>query len=231
MAMSYFAKTFFTNTDRFYDAENDALLPCFVEKLGNVSEARRLRIERVRSNISKAELLVAELLRDYALEKVFDIKEPNITIGENGKPMLAGDNDRFFNVSHSGRMVICTVSNTECGADIENTASKCDLMNIAGRFFSVPEQNAIMMSPDPKTSFCRLWTIRESYVKMRGTGFSIGLKALRCDFHRGKASIFENEILQEDAFFKEIKCIQGYRACVCTRYEAEHEIDEIQLAL
>ncbi len=228
--MAYFAKTFFTNTDRFYDAESDTLLPCFFEKLGEVSETRRARVERVRSNISKAELLVAELLRDYALKEVFGIDKPDIIIGENGKPHLSSESEKFFNISHSGRMVICTVSNTDCGVDIENTASRCDLMNIAGRFFSVPEQNAIMMSPDPKVAFCRLWTIRESYVKMRGTGFSIGLKALRCDFHRGKAAIFENEVMQDDAFFNEIKNIHGYRACVCTRYEAEHEINEVQLA-
>lgn len=227
--MNYFAKTFFADTDKFYDTETDTLLPYFYEKLGEVSDVRRARVERVRSNISKAELLVSELLRNFALREVFGIDNPEIVIGEHGKPTLAGETDKFFNVSHSGRMVACTVSNVECGVDIECTSHPHDLMGIANRFFSSLEFGAMMMSPNPNEAFCRLWTIRESYVKMRGTGFSIGLKALRCDFHRGKASMIENEIPQTDAFFDEFKHIYGYRACLCTKVPVEHEVKKVEL--
>ena len=227
--MSHFAKTFFTDTDKFYDAENDILLPFFYEKLSEVSDVRRARVERVRSNISKAELLTAGLLRNYALCEVFGIEKAEIIIGEHGKPSLVGETNKFFNVSHSGRMVACTVSDVECGVDIECISHPHDIMNIASRFFSVLEQNAIMMSPNPTEAFCRLWTIRESYVKMRGTGFSMGLKALRCDFQHGKASIIENEVPQTDAFFDEFKHIYGYRACLCTKFPVKHEIKKIEL--
>lgn len=222
--MSYFAKTFFTDTDKLYDKNTDSLSPLFYKKLGEVSEPRRARAERVRSNISKAELVAAELLRDYALHTVFGIEKPDIIQGEHGKPMLCGSEDKFFNVSHSGRFIVCTVSNVECGVDVECINHPHDLMNIAGLFFSLPEQNAIMMSADPSEAFCRLWTIRESYVKMRGTGFSMGLKALNCNFHRGKASISENGVSQTDAFFEEFKNIPSCRACICTKAPVEHEI-------
>lgn len=89
----------------------------------------------------------------------------------------------------------------ECGVDIEKIEASHNMMGIANRFFSLPEYNAMLLSQNPKEAFCRLWTLRESYVKMRGTGFDIGLSTLRCDFHRGVCSIYQDEILQTDAFF------------------------------
>ena len=227
--MSHFAKTFFADTDKFYDREKGELKPYFYEMLPHVSEDRRARVERVRNDSSKAELLAAELVRDYALKTVFGIEKPEIEKNEYEKPYLKGETEKFFNISHSGNIVACTVSDVECGLDIECFDNPHDLMNVAGRFFSVLEQNAIMTSPNPLEAFCRLWTIRESYVKMRGTGFSMGLKALKCGFRRGKASMFVNEIYQKDAFFQEFRNIYRYRACICTPCEVEHEVKKIDL--
>ena len=227
--MNYFAKTFFADTDKFYDEEKGELTEYFYEKLPTVSEERRARVERVRSDSMKAELLAAEIVRDYALKTVFGIENPEIEIGELGKPMLKGETDKFFNISHSGRIAACTVSNVECGLDVECIEHPHEMMNIAGRFFSTLEQNAVMMSPNPNEAFCRLWTIRESYVKMRGTGFSMGLKALKCGFRRGKAFMFVNEIYQQDAHFLEFKHIYGYRSCICTNKEVEHDVKKIEI--
>ena len=227
--MSHFAKTFFADTDKFYDPAKEELTPYFYEKLPEVSEERRARVERVRTDKTKAELLAAELLRDYALKTVFGIEKAEIALGEFEKPYLKGEKEKFFNISHSGRIVACTVSDVECGLDIESFENPHDLMNIAGRFFSTKEQSAIMLSANPTEAFCRLWTIRESYVKMRGTGFSMGLKALKCHFHRGKAYMLVNEIFQKDAVFQEFRNIYLYRGCICTPCEVEHEVKKIEL--
>jgi len=227
--MSHFAKTFFADTDKLYDREKGELTPYFYEMLPCVSEERRARVERVRTDSTKAELLAAELVRDYALKTVFGLEKAEIEKNEFEKPYLKGEKDKFFNISHSGNVVACTVSDVECGLDIESFDKPHDLMNIAGRFFSTLEQNAIMMSPNPTEAFCRLWTIRESYVKMRGTGFSMGLKALKCGFRRGKAFMFVNEIYQKDAFFQEFRNIFRYRACICTPCEVEHEVKKIDI--
>ena len=227
--MNHFAKTFFADTDKFYDRTKGELTPYFYEMLPKVSEDRRARVERVRTDSVKAELLAAELVRDYALKTVFGIENPEIEKNEFEKPYIKGEKDKFFNISHSRNVVACTVSDVECGLDIECFEKPHDLMNIAGRFFSTLEQNAIMMSSNPTEAFCRLWTIRESYVKMRGTGFSMGLKALKCGFRRGKAFMFVNEIYQKDAVFQEFRNIFRYRACICTPCEVEHEVKKIEL--
>jgi 4'-phosphopantetheinyl transferase len=126
-------------------------------------------------------------------------------------------------------IVACTVSDVECGLDIECFDNPHDFMNVVSRFFSTQEQSVVMMSQNPVEAFCRLWTIRESYVKMRGTGFSMGLKALKCGFRRGKAFMFENEIYQKDAVFQEFRNIYRYRACICTPCEVEHEVIKIEI--
>lgn len=226
--MEHFAKIFFASIESFYDKESDTLKELFFEKLEKATEKRRTRVERVRDNLSKAELLMAEVLRDYAIKSVFGIEEPNITLGKDGKPLLTGETDKFFNVSHSGEMVVCAVSDTECGVDIEGTLHPHDLMNISNRFFSAAEQSAVIMSANPNEAFCRLWTIRESYVKMRGCGFSIGLTSLKCDFHRGKASITESGVPQTDAVFYEIKDIPNFRACLCTKGDVNVETEVLK---
>jgi 4'-phosphopantetheinyl transferase len=227
--MSHFAKTFFADTDKFYNTATGELTPYFYEKMPCVSEQRCARIEKARIDAKKAELLAAELLRDYALNEVFGIEAPETELNEFEKPYLKGEKDKFYNISHSGRTVACTVSDVECGLDIESYENPHDLMNIAGRFFSTKEQSVIMLSQNPTEAFCRLWTIRESYVKMRGTGFSMGLKALRCHFHRGQAYMLVNEVFQKDACFQEFKNIYLYRGCICTPCEVEHEVKKIEL--
>ena len=227
--MSHFAKTFFADTDKFYSYETETLSPYFYEKLAEVSPERRARVERVRNDAVKAELLAAELVRNHALKTVFGIENPETELNEYEKPYLKGEKDKFFNISHSMNIVACTVSDVECGLDIECFDNPHDLMNVASRFFSTQEQSVIMMSQNPVEAFCRLWTIRESYVKMRGTGFSMGLKALKCGFRRGKAFMFENEIYQKDAVFQEFRNIYRYRACICTPCEVDHEVIKIEI--
>ena len=63
--MSHFAKTFFADTDKFYDREKGELTPYFYEKLPAVSEERRARVERVRNDVVKAELLASPLFSFY----------------------------------------------------------------------------------------------------------------------------------------------------------------------
>ena len=220
--MSY-AKTYYTNFSDFYAEE------IINTRISEISEEKQERIKTVKRTETKASLLAGELLIRAALKNAHGLENVKIAVDEYGKPYLPEHPEIHFNLSHSGNIAVCTVSDVECGVDVENASRPHDLMGIAGRFFSTMEQSAVMMSPNPTEAFCRLWTIRESYVKMRGTGFSMGLKALRCDFHRGKASMIENNVPKTDAFFDEFKHIYGYRACICTKAPVEHEVKKVDL--
>ena len=219
-----YAKTYYLNFASLRSEES-------IKKYSpSVTPERIARIETTKRLETKASLLGAGLLLQAVLKKEYGLSDFEIRTDEFGKPSVKDRPDIRFNLSHSGDIAVCTVSDTDCGADIENTTAPHETMNLANRFFSRNEYFAMMLSPDPNEAFCRLWTLRESYVKMRGKGFAIGLSTLRCDFHRGVCSLYENHILQEDAFFHEVKNIPGYRLSVCTKGLCEHSLQEIKLS-
>jgi 4'-phosphopantetheinyl transferase len=219
----YFAKTFYADFSKLKDDK-------IIENIAAELETDRLeRIVNARRTDIKAQILAGGLIIKYALREVFSLEKFGVERNVHGKPYIKDAPGKFFNISHSGDIVICTVSDTECGIDIEKIDQAKSFVEIAERFFSIYEKNAILLSPNQSEAFCRLWTLRESYVKMRGIGFEVGLSSLKCDFHRGKASIYEKDVLQEDAFFDEIKNIEGHRASLCTNKEVVHTVMKIEL--
>lgn len=220
------------NICKIYYADTSAFIndPSLIEKrMNEVDEGRRERIARARFDDTKADILGGGLIIKAALHQACGITKFKTERNEFGKLYLSSHPDVFFNISHSGTKVICAVSDVECGVDIEDVNAPHDVMQLSSRFLSTLESDAVMMSENPNRAFCRLWTLRESYVKMRGRGFDIGLSTLRCDFHRGKASIYEGGVLQEDAFFKEIYGVIGYQASVCLKEERDVEVKRIEI--
>ena len=218
-----YAKTYYTDFSSLLD-------PSMLEKkIPLVPPERQERIETAKRPETKASLLAAGMLLNAVIKQEYNISAFEVAIANHGKPYLVGHEDIHFNLSHSGTIAVCTVSDTEVGVDIEKTDAPHDMMGVANRFFSLLEYNAILMSHNPKEAFCRLWTLRESYVKMRGMGFAIGLSTLRCDFHRGICTMYEKEVPQHDAFFHELRKIDGYRGAVCTKSDASHSLHAIEL--
>lgn len=222
--MEQLCKTYYADISAF--AKDESLI---MSRIGEVCEERRERIARARFTDTKADILCSELMIKAALKDACGIEAPTFSKNEFGKLYLSSNPDVYFNVSHSGNVVICTVCDVECGVDIEDLSAKHEIMGMSSRFLSNLECNAVMISEDPNRAFCRLWTIRESYVKMRGRGFDIGLSTMKCDFHRGKAIMIEGGKTQNDAFFREIYGIIGYQATVCTCAERENTVKRLKL--
>lgn len=177
--------------------------------------------------------LAAWLLLYHAL-KEWRVPEERINVegaycyGENGKPMRS-NGEVYFNLSHSGKYVLCSVSETEIGCDIEKV--KEVKWKIAKRFFSEKEYNLLERlkrkkkagKQEEKTKeseqiagqiFTRFWVLRESYVKKTGEGLGIALEGL--DFSdifqtcsKGKKN---GEFLAETFFEIEY---DGYCIAVC----------------
>lgn len=95
----------------------------------------------------------------------------NVMIGMTGKPECEGV---FFNLSHSGDMVLCAICDMPVGCDIEKVTDAP--LEIADRYFSEKERQYIDSSqslPEISRRFFRLWTMKESYVKMTGEGMNL----------------------------------------------------------
>lgn len=150
------------------------------EKLFNdlytsVSKYRKEKIDSMKLHNDKCLSLGVEYLLKKGCSDLDIDYDNQIVIKEDlKKPYFVNSNFKF-NLSHSGNMVMCIISDIEVGCDIEQIR-KIDL-EIAKRFFNKSEYNLIMNEKEENRTamFFRLWTLKESYIKCNGTGI-VGLK-------------------------------------------------------
>jgi len=102
---------------------------------------------------------------------------------EHGKPSLAMprlEPDLQFNLSHtSGFVLVAICRGRQIGVDIEKLRSDIDVDDVAARFFSASERQALMSFPEAirREAFFHCWTRKEALLKARGDGlfFPLGL--------------------------------------------------------
>ena len=97
-------------------------------------------------------------------------KSAHFERGRRGKPHLA---DRApFNITHAGDFAVLALSTHTVGVDLERFRP-IDWLRIAERFFHPTERAFLAKSREPEKDFFRIWTLKESYLKAEGTGFSV----------------------------------------------------------
>jgi 4'-phosphopantetheinyl transferase len=90
-----------------------------------------------------------------------------------------------FNLSHSGDWAICAVALVDdVGVDIECTTRVNDILSIARHYFSPIELHNLDGLPTElaRERFFDLWTLKESFMKARGEGISLGLNNFSFEF-------------------------------------------------
>lgn len=143
-----------------------------------ISPERREAVDRLKSIKAQALSVGAEVLLHEGLVQLFGISDHlRLAKGDHGKPILLDYDDIHFNLSHSGNFVVCILNTQSVGIDIQ----QMDRMNIkiAKRFFHPGEVDWLLSLPDKyqKQGSCELWSIKESYMKYTGKGFSLPMKA------------------------------------------------------
>ncbi len=121
---------------------------------------------------NKNHSVLGRVLLGYALENVFDIRAFSLKYTHSMKPYISGQNV-FFNISHSGNFVMCSVSAGAVGCDVQEIVEYKP--KIAKRFFTEKEQKLLEESQQKKELFTKLWALKESILKKDGTGVSGGL--------------------------------------------------------
>ena len=174
-------------------------LPAF-----RVDKMLRYRTKKKRIQSLGASILLQKVLEIYG--RTWD----EIFYGENGKPQIEGF---YFNLSHSEDMVICAVSDTgNIGCDIEKI--KEAPLKVADRHFCKTECMHLYNLPEEQRDeeFYRIWTLKESYMKMTGDGIKLGLDKFYFTFdeivkaHQNGTSC--------ECYIKEYM-IPGYKIAVC----------------
>ncbi|MGN0981336.1 MAG: 4'-phosphopantetheinyl transferase family protein [Candidatus Limivicinus sp.] len=146
-------------------------LPLLGHKGGEgLSQYRRERLARITAPKAYALSLGAELLLLAALRDLeLPVTEPlDITCGDGGKPALAGGPE--FSLSHSGERVLCALSDGAVGADIQQLRPYNPAL--AHRFFTTEEGAWLKAQRERELGFTLLWSLKESYVKFRGSGIA-----------------------------------------------------------
>ena len=185
----------FENKERF--DELYALMP----------EYRREKIDRIKSEADKirslgAGVLLHNLCKEFGMEGA----DNNILIGENGKPSFREYRDIHFSLSHSGERAMLVASDRECGCDVEKI--KPINMNIAKRSFDSTEYEYIMeaISEEEKAErFFRLWTMKESVMKVTGQGFKLFPNTFSIDLSKEKPILSSGNGLDKIELFDMIK--------------------------
>ncbi len=159
---------------RLYWVDVSALSP---EAEGyELSDYRRDRLKKLRPEQSRkqgigAELLLRAALRETAPEIPWP---PVITVGPYGKPDWQIE-DLYFSLSHSGNTAACAICDRPVGLDLQAPSPYREAL--VRRFFAPQEQQTLLSSKDRDADFCRIWTMKESYLKARGTGLHTPLSS------------------------------------------------------
>ena len=114
-------------------------------------------------------LLLKKALADYS--DSFTLKD--IQVNKYNRPFLNDNID--FNISHSGKYVLCAISDkTKVGIDIEKILpiDYASFKNV----FNPKELDEIKNDTEPLRKFYEYWTNKEAAIKGDGRGMSILLK-------------------------------------------------------
>ena len=157
----------------------------------------RFRFEKDRHLCLGAGLLLACALRRAGASDL------SLHCLSNGKPELAIAQNLHFNLSHSGTLAVCAVSDQSVGVDVE-VIQRAD-PGVVAMCFQPSEQAWLNRSDDPCRAFTRLWTRKESYLKLLGTGLSHPLDSF---------AVLPAEKTPDGVAYYEKK-IAGHLLCVC----------------
>ena len=173
------------------------------DSLSDFPKAYRDKIHSFRRWQDTQLSLLGRLLLKYGLEQMGETFDPNkLLFNDSFKPFLESSTFEF-NISHSGHLVICAISDyCEIGVDIENLR-KIEISDFKPQM-TQNEWSTIIDSEDTLVSFFEYWTQKEAVLKAHGSGMSTPLKSF-------ENKNFRTRVNNSDFFLKEIKLDQDYK--------------------
>lgn len=150
----------------------------FQAVLPSVSSYRRQKIAALKNGKDRCRSLGASLALNAALQ-LYGLNEGamEFDLGDQGKPVLRDHPDLHFSLSHAGDYAICSMGAQEIGNDIERV--RPGKLRVADRFFAEEEKAWLYRADLPEeqeSRMFRLWTIKESFLKVTGFGMSLPLR-------------------------------------------------------
>ena len=148
--------------------------------LGAMTEQRRTKVMAFKHEQGRKLSAAAYMLLCKALREEYGINEaPLFEYSEHGKPAIVGHPEIYFNLSHCRSVAACVVSSSPVGVDVEEVREFKD--SLARYVLNDDEYAMVSSSSQPAREFIRLWTMKESYLKLTGDGITRDLKSVLAD--------------------------------------------------
>ena len=196
------------------------------EVLQTLPLERQKRIQNMKQEKSRKQSMGVGLLLQKVLA-LYHMQDSKVYTGEHGKPIVEG---LEFSLAHSGNIVICAVSHAPIGCDVERLRKAPN--GVAERYFSDSERGYLshFSGEEYDRAFFRLWTMKESYVKMTGEGLSVPFEAYEVIVDQDNISsardccarVLRNGDMQE-CHLRFVQ-LQGYIVSVCAEESEPVEV-------
>ena len=155
----------FDNMDQCSEQEVARLLPL----VSNQRREQALRYQHTFGQFCclKSYIMLCDLLAEWGRVHQLPINEqPTFLYNNYGAPYIEGG--PYFSISHCKTGIAVAISENPIGIDIEAIRTfKPELMR---KTMNLTEQQHIISSTNPDLEFIRLWTQKEAYLKLKGTG-------------------------------------------------------------
>ncbi len=130
--------------------------------------------------------ILGELLLKYsvyeATNKIFSL---DISKNYYGKPFIRNIKGFNYNISHSGDWLVIAYGVCEVGVDIESVQN--DMEGVIDSILTKTEKEYVYSFPvyERNRKRIQIWTLKESYIKYIGTGFSTDINSFSVNADNG----------------------------------------------
>ncbi len=118
-----------------------------------------------RLSVASYLLLKRALSQEYGMDSV-----PPFVFEPKGKPRLEGFPDIHFNLSHCRDAAVCVLAPHPVGIDVESIDRYDE--SLLHHMMNADECRRIAASKQPAAEFIRMWTMKESLLKLTGQGLA-----------------------------------------------------------
>jgi 4'-phosphopantetheinyl transferase len=148
---------------------------------------------------------------------------------QHGKPYL--DNQEiYFNISHSNHWVMWAFAwDHPVGIDVEYEREKVEVLELAKRFFSAQEYQALkqIANGHQRTAFYQCWTRKEAFIKGVGKGLFYPLKefSVPLDPHLNGHNILHKDRDTAPWYLYSLNMPKKYQAALAVN----HQVKKIEI--
>lgn len=163
-------------------AEVDQLAECLSTE--EIQQSQRFVNSQLTNSYIVSHAMLRHIVARYLPLKPHQIKMANTTHGKPYLIDLPAELKLEFNMSHTRDLALYAVSLHPVGIDVEACNRDIQVEEIAERFFTATEYQALRALPESarQEAFYQCWTLKEAFIKAVGEGLSYGLDKFEVDF-------------------------------------------------